>query len=221
MVFGSYNSLTLNTLTKNPIDKVEFGVGYPYRKKGETMLKRIILATTALAVTVLIGCGGPPTEDINKATAAKKSADEVNAATFVKEQYDAASASMTAGEAAVKAKEWDKAKKAYMEAAAKFGEAAKAAPAAKDAMKAELTDRLAKAEENHAKMSKDKVMAAAMMKLDKDMKAKAENMKKECAAAIAAAKDALAKDDLMAAKDALDKDDSIHKDMTAMLSAKK
>lgn len=185
------------------------------------MLRRIVLGTTALAVMVLIGCGGPPTEDINKAKANKTAADGANASVYAKDQYDAGVKAWNDGEAAVKAKEWDKAKKAYMEAGKQFDAAAKAAPGAHDAMKAELTDRLAKAEENHAKMEKDKAMAASMMKLNKDNKAKAENMKKECKAAVAAAKDALAKDDLMAAKDALDKDDSIHKDMTAMLTPAK
>lgn len=185
------------------------------------MLKRILLSATALAVVVLIGCGGPPTEDINKATAAKKAADGANAAMYVKDQYDAATASMTAGEAAVKAKDWDKAKKAYMEAAKAFDAAAKAAPGAHDALKAELTDRLAKAEEGHAKMEKDKAMMASMMKLKKEDKAKADNMVKECKAAVAAAKEALAKDDLMAAKEALDKDDNIHKDLMAMMPTKK
>ena len=185
------------------------------------MLKRIVLGMTALTVMVLIGCGGPPTEDINKATAAKKTADGANAAMYVKDQYDAATASMTAGEAAVKAKEWDKAKKAYMEAAKAFDAAAKAAPAAHDAMKAEITDRIAKADENHAKMEKDKAMMASMMKLKKEDKAKADNMVKECKAAVAAAKEALAKDDLMAAKEALDKDDNLHKELMAMMPTKK
>ncbi len=185
------------------------------------MLKRILLSITALAVMVLIGCGGPPTEDINKATAAKKAADGVNAATYAKEQYDAATKAWTDGEAAVKAKEWDKAKKAYMESTKQFDAAAKAAPGNHDAMKAEITDRIAKAEENHAKMEKDKALMAMIMKLKPADKAKADNMKKECKAAIAAAKDALAKDDLMAAKEALDKDENIHKDLMAMMPTKK
>ena len=184
------------------------------------MLRRIVLGTAALAVVVLIGCGGPPTAEINKAKAAKTTADGANASMYVKEQYDAAAKAWNDGEMAVKAKEWDKAKKAYMDAATQFDAAAKAAPAAHDAMKTELTDRLAKADEMHAKMAKDKAMMAKIKMMKKDDKMKADNMMKECEAAVAAAKDALGKDDLMAAKDALDKDDAIHTEMNAMMMKK-
>jgi len=181
------------------------------------MLRRIVLGTTALALMVLIGCGGPPTEDINKAKAAKTAADGASAAMYVKDTYDAATASMTAGETAVKAKEWDKAKKAYMEAAKQFDAAAKAAPDAMAAMKTELMDRMAKADEGHMKMGKDKAMMAKIKMMKK------EGMVKECEAAVAAAKEALAKEpaDLMAAKEALDKDDAIHAELTALMTAKK
>ncbi len=54
----------------------------------KTMLKRMILS--GLAVAVLVGCGGPPKEEIEKAKAAKAAADKVNAVVYAAEVYNAA-----------------------------------------------------------------------------------------------------------------------------------
>ena len=132
------------------------------------MFKKIALMTSALALMIIVGCGGPPTEDINKAKAAKVTADAAKAEMYAKDQYDAGTKAWNDGEAAVKGKEWDKAKKAYVESAKQFDAAAKAAPAGHDAMKADLTARMAKLEADHNdKAMKDmtKKMAAMSKRL--------------------------------------------------------
>lgn len=185
------------------------------------MLKRIVLSTVTLAVVTLIGCGGPPKDLIDKATMAQKKAMEAKADVYAKDDFDAATAAMTKGSEAVKKSDWDGAKKAYTEAATKFDAATAAAPAAMEAMKTELTARLAKGEADHAKMMADKAMMKKIGMMKKDDKAKADKMMADCKAALAAAKAALDGGDLMEAKAQMDKDDQIHADMMAMLAPPK
>ncbi len=130
------------------------------------MLKRTLLAL-GLAAFVLIGCGGPPKEDIEKATKAKASADAVKAADYAKETYDAATAAMTAGAEAVKKSEWDKAKKAYMEAGAKFTAAATEAPAKMKEMADAATAKVADLKKMATEIVKDKGVMAALKGKDK------------------------------------------------------
>lgn len=142
------------------------------------MLKRILLALS-IAAFVLIGCGGPPKEDIEKAGKAKVAADAAKAADYAKETYDAAAASMTAGADAVKKSEWEKAKKAYMEAGAKFTAAAAEAPAKMKEMQDAATAKVADLKKMAADVAKDKMVMAAMKGKDK---AKFEGMMKEATA---------------------------------------
>lgn len=139
------------------------------------MVKRTLLAL-GLAAFVLIGCGGPPKEDMEKATKAKASADAVKAADYAKENYDAASAAMTAGSDAVKKSEWEKAKKAYMDATAKFNAAAAEAPGKMKEMQDAATAKVADLKKMMEATAKDKMVMAAMKGKDK---AKFEAMKKE------------------------------------------
>ena len=184
------------------------------------MLKKIVLMTSALALFVLVGCGGPPNEEIAKAKAAKATADAAKADMYAKDAYDAGTKAWNDGEAAVKGKEWDKAKKAYAESAKQFDAAAKAAPAGHDAMKADLTARLAKLEADHNdKAQKDMMKKMATMK--KDDKMKMDKMMKDCKDSEMAIKDALAKDDLMTAKDKCEADEKNHADMTSMMNPPK
>ena len=183
------------------------------------MKKMIVMGMIVTAMAVLIGCGGPPQEEIAKAEAAKASADAAKANIYVKDAYGLASMAWNDGEAAVKAKEWDKARKAYADAARQFDEAAKGAPAGHNAMKKELTDRMLEKSKKHQEMEKE--IFPAMKKMTKDNEAKARKLIEECEAATQAAEEALAKDDLAAAKEKMDSDDIIDKNMMALVPAKK
>jgi len=146
------------------------------------MVKRTLLAL-GFAAFILIGCGGPPKEDIEKANKAKASADAVKAADYAKENYDAATASMTAGSDAVKKSEWDKAKKAYMEAGAKFTAAATEAPAKMKEMQDAATAKVEELKKMMEATAKDKMVMKAMNGKDKAkfaaMKTEAETMMKD------------------------------------------
>ena len=144
------------------------------------MLKRTLLAL-GLAAFVLVGCGGPPKEDIEKAGKAKVAAEAAKAADYAKENYDAAVAAMTAGAEAVKKSEWEKAKKAYMDAAAKFTAAAAEAPAKMKEMQDAATAKVADLKKMAGEVAKDKMVMAAMKGKDK---AKFETMMKEANAMI-------------------------------------
>ncbi len=184
------------------------------------MLKKITLMTSALALMIIIGCGGPPTEEINKAKAAKATADAANAGTYAKDQYDAGTKAWMDGEAAVKGKEWDKAKKAYATAATQFDAAGKAAPAGHDAMKADLTARMAKLAADH----NDKAMAdmkKKMATMKKDDKMKMDKSMADCKANEAAAADLIAKDDLVGAAEKITADEAVHAGMMTMMNPPK
>jgi hypothetical protein len=168
------------TQNKKPSTKGRFNVfGILCRViKENIMVKRTLLAL-GLAAFVLIGCGGPPKEDIEKAGKAKVAADAAKAADYAKETYDAAVASMTAGADAVKKSEWEKAKKAYMEAGTKFTAAAAEAPAKMKEMQDATTAKVADLKKMMEATAKDKMVMAAMKGKDK---AKFEAMKKEAEA---------------------------------------
>lgn len=142
------------------------------------MVKKTLLAL-GLAAFVLIGCGGPPKEEIEKANKAKVAADAAKAADYAKETYDAAMASMTAGSDAVKKSEWDKAKKSYMEAGAKFTAAAAEAPAKMEEMKTAATAKVDELKKMMEATGKDKMVMAAMKGKNK---ATFEGMMKEATA---------------------------------------
>ncbi len=138
------------------------------------MLKRIVVTAMAIAfpVMLLVGCGGPPKEDIEKTAMNKKKAMEAKADSYSKDMFDAAAAAETAGADAVKKSDWDKAKKSYMDAAKKYDDAAKAAP---EGMKKATDDATAMAttmNKDMETMNKDKAMMAMAMKMKKEDKAK-------------------------------------------------
>ncbi|MBL7995724.1 hypothetical protein JNM05_10170 [bacterium] len=139
------------------------------------MVKRTLLAL-GLAAFVLIGCGGPPKEDIEKAGKAKVAADAAKAADYAKETYDAAAKSLNDGVEAVKKSEWEKAKKAYMDATAKFTAAAAEAPAKMEEMKTAATAKVDELKKMMEATGKDKMVMAAMRGKDK---AKFQAMTKE------------------------------------------
>ncbi|HMW33587.1 MAG TPA: hypothetical protein PKJ64_08760 [bacterium] len=150
------------------------------------MLKRVVLsvATLTLAAFVLIGCGGPPKELIEKATVAMKKATEAKADVYAKEAFDAANAALNKGAEAVKKSDWDGAKKAYTEAAAQFEAAAKAAPEAMKAKMEEAKAGIAAAKKAWEDMGKDKMLMAATKLMKKDDKAKYDAMGKEVEGAV-------------------------------------
>jgi hypothetical protein len=182
------------------------------------MLKKLIVAGLALAI---IGCAGEPKEQKMKASKAKETADAAKAEFFAGETYTAGVTAWTDAEAASGKKEFDKAKKGYMEAEAKFKAAAAEVPDAMAKMKEELTAKIAMVEEEHTKMMADKAMMKKVGMLKKDDKAKADQMMADCKADVAAAKEALAADDLMMAKEKLDADAKIHEELTAMIMPSK
>lgn len=184
------------------------------------MLKRIVLSTVTLAVVTLIGCGGPPKDLIDKATLAQKKATEAKADVYAKEDFDAATAAMTKGSDAVKKSDWDGAKKAYTEAAAKFEAAAKAAP---DNMKKATEDATKMVADMKAMMdanAKDKAMMAAMKAMKKDDKAKFDAMNKEVAAMVTEAEGMIA-DNAMGALEKLSAAKAKMDEMKAMTAPKK
>jgi hypothetical protein len=186
------------------------------------MVKRIVVTVMAIAfpVMLLVGCGGPPKEEMEKTKMNKTKAMEAKADTYAKDLFDAAAAAETAGADAVKKSDWDKAKKSYADAAKKFEDAGKAAPAGHDAMKADLTARMAKLEADH----NDKAMADMKKKMGtmkKDEKAAMEKMVADCKANEAAAKDLIAKDDLVAAGEKIAADEKTHADMALKLNPPK
>lgn len=183
------------------------------------MPKRIAVGMTAAAIIIFMGCGGPPQQEINKAKTARASADAAKASFYVKDTYGLAVMAWNDGEAAVKAKEWDKARKAYADAVRQFDEAAKAAPAGHDSMKKELADRMDGMLEDHMKMIKEMDAAAAKMK--KEDKAKLDKLMLDCQATMGAAIEALDKGDLITAKEKMDRDDAIHVDIMAIMPEKK
>lgn len=130
------------------------------------MLKRMILA--GLAVAVLIGCGGPPKEEIEKAKTAKANADKVNAAVYAKEAYDAAATLNKDADELIKKSEFDKAKAKLIEAIKKYDEAAKAAPENMKNMAAEMKTAVENFKKDWEAYGKDKAVAAAVKKMKKD-----------------------------------------------------
>lgn len=130
------------------------------------MLKRMILA--GLAVAVLIGCGGPPKEEQEKAKAAKANADKANAAVYAVEAYNAAATLDKDAAELIKKNEFDKAKAKLIEAIKKYDEAAKAAPENMKAMAAEMKTAVENFKKDWEAYGKDKAVAVAVKKLKKD-----------------------------------------------------
>lgn len=163
------------------------------------MLKRILLALS-ISAFVLIGCGGPPKEDIEKANKAKVAADAVKAADYAKETYDAAVALTVAGKEAEKKSEWDKEKKAFMDATAKFTAAATEAPVKMKEMQDAATAKVADLKKMAADVAKDKMVMAAMKGKDK---AKFEGMMKEANTMITEGEGMIADNNAMGATEKL------------------
>lgn len=178
------------------------------------MLKKLIVAGLALA---LIGCAGEPKAEKMKASKAKEAADAAKAEFYAGETYTAGVTAWTDAEAAVAKKEFDKAKKGYMEAEAKFKAAAAEVPDAMNKMKEELTAKMTAMEEEHTKMMADKAMMKKIGMMNKDDKAKADKMMNDCKEAMAAAKEALASGDLMMAKEKMEMDEKLHAEMSEMM----
>ncbi len=184
------------------------------------MLNKIAAIISALALMVLIGCGGPPQEEINRAKATKAGAEEAKADVYAADLYDAGAKAWVEAEEAGFAKNWAKAKKDYAEAAKQFEAAGKAAPKGHDDMKADLTARMAKLEADH----NDKAMAdmkKKMATMKKDDKAAMDKMMADCKANEAAAKDLIAKDDLAGAQEKIVADEATHAGMMTMMNPPK
>lgn len=176
--------------------------------------------TSALALMIVIGCGGPPQEEINKAKANKAAAETAKADVYATDQYDAGAKAWVAAEEAGFVKDWAKAKKDYAEAARLFDVAAKAAPAGHDQMKNDVSKAIADFDTKMGAGNKD--MASKMKTMKKEDKAAMDKAGKECAALSAEAKDMLGKDDISGAKDKIDEANKHLDEMAAkMMPAKK
>lgn len=177
------------------------------------MLKRIVLSMMALSLAafVLIGCGGPPKEDMDKATMAMKKAVEAKADMYAKDMYEAGDKAMKEGAELVKKNEFDKAKAKYMEATKQFDAAAKAAPDAMNAMKAEVEKAIADFETAWTAGEKDMMKKMGMAK--KDDKAKMDKMMTDAKAKLAEAKEKAAAGDYVAAKAAIEEAGKMHMEM--------
>jgi hypothetical protein len=180
------------------------------------MLKRMIVA--GMAAVILIGCGGPPKAEMDKATMAKKKADEAMAEVYAAEAYTAGSTAWKEGEELVKKSEFDKAKAKYVEAAAKFDEAANGAAAGKEAMKAETEKMIADFEA--AWGAGEKAMKTAAGKMKGDDKTNFEKMMGDCVTGLGEAKDLLSKDDIKGAKEKIMMCMDNHKAMTEKMAKK-
>ncbi len=168
------------------------------------MLKRIVVLAMAvvLPVVVLVGCGGPPKEDIEKATKARAAADAAKADVYSKDSYDAAMAAWKEATDLDKKSDFGKSKVKYQEAAKKFDEAAKAAP---DNMKKAQDDATAMVASMKASMDahgKDKKMMMAVKGMKKDDKAKYDAAMKEATAMVTEAEGMIA-DNAMGAMEKL------------------
>ncbi len=123
---------------------------------------------SGLAVAVLVGCGGPPKEEIEKAKASKAAADKVNAAVYSADAYNAAATLDKDAQELIKKSEFDKAKAKLIEAIKKYDEAAKAAPENMKTMGEETKKAIADFKAAWEAYGKDKVAAAAVKKMKKD-----------------------------------------------------
>jgi hypothetical protein len=180
---------------------------------------RIVLGMMIVAAVVSIRCEGPPSEEIQRAKAARARADAARADFYVRDTYGLAAMSYNDGEAALKSKEWDKAGKSYAAAARQFDEAAKSVLAGHEAMKKELRERMDEMLEDHMKMIRQVDVATAKMgKIDK---AKLAELMADCQATMGAAIEALDRGDLITAKEMMDKDDAIHVKMMAIIPPQK
>jgi hypothetical protein len=151
------------------------------------MLKRIVVLAMAvvLPVVVLIGCGGPPKEDIEKATKAKAAADAAKADVYSKDSYDAAMAAWKEGTDLDKKSDFGKSKVKYQEAAKKFDEAAKAAPDNMKKAQDDATAMVATLKAAKEAYGKDKKAMMAAKGMKKDDKAKYDAAMKEFDAMLA------------------------------------
>ncbi len=181
------------------------------------MLKKMIVA--GLAIAVLVGCGGPPKAEIEKATLAKKKADEAMAEVYAAESYSAATAAWNEGQELVKKGDNDKAKAKYVEAATAFDKSAADAPAGKDAMKAEVEKSITDFETAWTAGKKDMTKAGSKMKGDD--KTAFEKMMADCEAGLAECKDMMSKDDIKGAKDKMASVMDNHKAITEKMAPKK
>jgi hypothetical protein len=150
------------------------------------MLKRMVVMAMALtfAVTMLIGCGGPPKEEMEKVKTSKANADKVNAAVYSKEAYDAAAALEKDASEMIKKSEFDKAKAKLIEAIKKYDEAGKAAPDNMKKMGEDAKAAIAAFKTEWEAYGKDKVAAAAVKKMKKDEAAKYTTLKTEIETAV-------------------------------------
>ncbi len=136
-------------------------------KQGKSLFGSWAVVILSLIFTIAVlfftlGRNGPPKEDIEKASRAKAAADAVKAADYANAQYLEGIRAMTEGEAAVKAEEWDKAKRAYMVAAKRFYEASTEAPAKIKDMADAATVKVADLKKIAAEIVKDKSVKAAL-----------------------------------------------------------
>lgn len=150
------------------------------------MLKRMVVMTMALAfaVTMIIGCGGPPKEELEKVKTSKANADKVNAAVYSKDAYDAAAALEKDASEMIKKSEFDKAKAKLVAAIAKYDEAGKAAPDNMKKMGEDAKAAIAAFKTEWEAYGKDKVAAAAVKKLKKEDGAKYTTLKTEIETAV-------------------------------------
>jgi hypothetical protein len=146
------------------------------------MLKKLALAGLALAI---LGCASEPKEEKMKASKAKESAEAAKAAVYAKETYDAGVKSWTSAEAANGKEDFDKAKKGYMEAEAKFKAAAAEAPDKEKSAMEEATKMMETMNADKASMMKDRMVMNAMKGKDKgkyaDMMKEVDNLMTEAA----------------------------------------
>jgi len=179
-------------------------------------MKKMIVA--ALAAVILIGCGGPPKAEMDKATMAKKKADEAMAEVYAAEAYTAGATAWKDGEELVKKSDFAKAKAKYVEAAAKFDEAAAGSAAGKEAMKAETEKMIADFEAAWGAGEKD--MKKAGMKMKGDDKTNFDKMMGDCVTGLGEAKEMLGKDDIKGAKEKIMMVMDNHKAMMEKMASK-
>ncbi|HMW33588.1 hypothetical protein L6Q79_06435 [bacterium] len=185
------------------------------------MLKRMIVSALTVAMTafVLIGCGGPPEQEIAKAKAAAKKASEAKAADYASESFAKAEAKMKEADGLVAKKEWDKSKAAYVEAEKLYNEAATAAPAGMEQVKTSTDDFIKNCETTWTK--NEKAMMAAAGKLKAADKKEVETTYAGCKAKLEEAKKQFAAGDFKASRATADEAAMMYGKINEKLTAKK
>jgi predicted nucleic acid-binding Zn-ribbon protein len=149
---------------------------------------------------VVTGCASPPEAEKKAAEDAVNAARAAGAEKYAANDFGAASAALKDAEGQMGAKKYSEAKTAYVKAKELADKAAKAAPAGKTAMKAEVDAAVADAEKKWQELE-GKVKAAAR-KLKPDQKKAWEADTRSAGEALQAAKTAAA-DDPIGAKEKL------------------